>query len=94
MTDKLVALEAELRAAEAEFLGLPKDGPSERTEAVGARQCAAIKAVAITPAETLEGVAIKLRYVVDGFENERGWEPELAQTALESVERLLAGGRQ
>ena len=86
--DKTVALEAEYRKANIEWNALPKDCTDEQAGAVGARVTAAIEAFAFAPANSLGGIALKMKLLIEGMENQHSFEPELAQTALEGVERL------
>ena len=67
---------------------LPKDCTDEQAEDVGGRVTAAIEAFAFAPANSLEGIALKIKLLIEGMENQHSYEPELAQTALEGVERL------
>ena len=90
--DKTVSLEAEYRKANAEWNALPKENRSEHVEVVGKRVTAAIEAFAFAPANSLIGVALKMKLLIEGMKNQHSFEPELAQTALEGVERL-AGRR-
>ena len=86
--DKTVALEAEYRKANTEWDALTKDRTDEQCEDVGGRVTAAIEAFATAPANSLEGIALKMKLLIEGMENQHSFEPELAQTALEGVERL------
>ncbi len=49
----------------------------------------ALEAVATAPAESIEDVAIKLRWIIGAYAgDETSFEPEFARTALEGVKRL------
>ena len=87
--DKTVALEAEYRKENTVWDALSKDRTSGQAEAVGARVTAAIEAFATAPENSLEGIALKMKLLIEGMENQHSFEPELAQTALEGVERLI-----
>ena len=70
--------------------GVPQAEAAE--EAAAAREGELLERVADAPANTLEGVAIKLRLIVEEARIEgRETSERLAETALATVERLMGG---
>ncbi len=91
--DQLVAQyheEEAARKAEREPLGLaPLD---DALKVAGDRWKNVRRQIATTPANSVEGAAVKFRLVMEGLENgSTGWEEISGHMALETLERLVRG---
>ena len=65
----------------------------EADAAAEARWRAVMKSIATTPATTAAGLAVKLRFIVEGFaDGNTAYDQEIAQGALKDVERLIGEG--
>ena len=65
----------------------------EANEAARARWHAVMKSIATTPATTAAGLAVKLRFIVEGFaDGNTAYDQEIAQGALQDAERLAGEG--
>ena len=52
-----------------------------------------MKSIATTPATTVAGLAVKLRFLVEGFDaGNTDYDEEIAQGALQDAERLAEEG--
>ena len=91
--DRLIA---ELRQRQVSYLDARERaglaGLDKELTKADARWDALLKRIATTPATTLQGVAVKVRRLEEGTESGATvYEPDLARTAIEALERLGEG---